>query len=422
VLLLVVAFIIYCSLFPFEYRPRAYPGGPFAYLLSTWREWDHRGDLISNILLYLPLGLFGVCAAPRRIPPVVSALLAMLGGSLLAGAIEITQFHDVERVTSMGDVYANAIGAGLGGVAAATMGASLRWPFLRELAAHPNATLLLLLFLGYRLYPFVPTIDAHKYWHAVRPMLVTPSLPPAECVRYVITWLFIATIIHSLYGLRRFLLVFPALAALEFVGRIIIVGTALGLTDVVGAVAAYLIWALVLRLLPGRFALVALLLSGVILAQRLQPFEFGMTGRSFGWVPFASFMRGAVGVAMQAFCKKSYQYGGLIWLLGRAGVGLPFSTASTALLLLATSIAQCWLPGRSAEITDATLAMVLGLMFALLRAGVRPRRERVAAPTAAAREHARLADAILAQHGQGTAATPRHGRRHAPYVPPHRRG
>ena len=41
VLLLATIFIVYGSLFPFEYRERSYPGGPFAYLLSTWQDWDH---------------------------------------------------------------------------------------------------------------------------------------------------------------------------------------------------------------------------------------------------------------------------------------------------------------------------------------------------------------------------------------------
>lgn len=425
VLLIVVSFILYGSLFPFEYRERFYPGGPVAYLLSTWREWDGRGDLLSNVLLYLPFGFFCTATLPARIPGPVRALLATIAGTLLACCIEVAQFHDAGRVTSLGDAYANAIGSGLGAIAATVIAASIRWPFMAELAAHPTASVLLVMFFGYRLYPYVPMIDLHKYWHAVRQMLLAPSLPPGEFARYAITWLFIAVIVHSLYGFRRFLFLFPLICGVEFLGKILIVDQAVKLSDITGAVTAYLLWSLVLRRMPGRFGLVALLFAGMITAERLEPFAFAATPHGFGLIPFAGFMRGSTGVAMQAFCEKFYEYGGLIWLLGRAGLPSVVGTIVTALLLLGTSIAECWLPGRSAEVTDAVMALVIGLAFAFLRSAVRGRGQMVAVDplTDAAREHARMVAAALAQNGVPL-STPvrRRGRKYAPYVPPRLRG
>jgi hypothetical protein len=80
---------------------------------------------------------------------------------------------------------ADGIGAGIGAVAAALLGASLRWPLVGELAANPSAALLLTMFFGYRLYPYVPMIDLHKYWRAVQ---ATPDLPPGQFSRYLVTW------------------------------------------------------------------------------------------------------------------------------------------------------------------------------------------------------------------------------------------
>ena len=149
VLLVVVVFILYGSLFPFDYRERFYPGGPVAYLLSTWSDWDRRGDLLSNILLYMPFGFFATAAMPARMSGPLRAVLATIAGSLMATCIEVTQFHDATRVTSMGDVYANAIGSAVGGAAAASIAGAMRWPFVAELAAHPTASLLLVMFFGY---------------------------------------------------------------------------------------------------------------------------------------------------------------------------------------------------------------------------------------------------------------------------------
>jgi VanZ family protein len=367
VLLLVTVFIVYGSLFPFEYRQRTAPGGSLAYLLSTWRSWDRRGDLLANILLYLPFGFFGACALPSRMAALLRALLVTIAGTILACSVEIIQFHDVGRVTSMGDVYADAIGSGMGGLAAALIGRSVRWPLVRDLVADRAAALLLVMFFGYRLYPYVPVIDLHKYWHAVRSILEVQSLSADELTRYLITWLFIAVIVQSLYGFRRFLLLFPLLCGCEFLGRMVIVDQTLKPTDIIAAILAFLLWVVVARRISGRSAMMAIAFAGMIAAQRLQPFQFSGPTHSFGWVPFGSFLRGSIGVAVQAFCEKFYEYGGLIWLLGRAGMALPIGTALTATLLLVTSYAECWLPGRSAEVTDAVMALVIGAAFGLLR-------------------------------------------------------
>jgi len=165
--ILVTGFIVYGSLFPFVFHPNTMAVDPGHYLLSTWHDWDGRGDLLSNILLYLPFGFFTTNALPLRVPSVLRALLAILAGAALSISMEMTQFYDVGRVTSMGDVYANAIGASAGAIAATIIGATLKWPFTRELAERPDAALLLVMFLGYRLYPYVPVIDLHKYWHVM---------------------------------------------------------------------------------------------------------------------------------------------------------------------------------------------------------------------------------------------------------------
>ena len=365
-LLIVTALILYGSLFPFQYYQRYYPGGAVSFLLSTWRQWDHRGDLVANILLYTPFGFFTCSVLRRRLPAIARVVIVALIGAMLAGAIETAQFHDVGRYTSMGDVYANGIGAALGAVASVLLGASLRWPLVDELVRNPRAALLLTMVFAYRLYPYVPVINLHKYWHAVRPMLMAPSLPSGEFARYIVTWLFVAAIVHALYGSRRFLLVFPLLCGAEFAGRVLIKGSVLKLDDIVSAGAAFLLWIVLLRHSPRKFAVLALVFATMIAIERLEPFRFAPTPRAFGLVPFASFMQGSNSIDIQAFCQKFYEYGGLIWLLTRAGLRLRASTLLTAALLLATSLAECWLPGRSAQIPDALMALTLGAAFSAL--------------------------------------------------------
>ena len=364
VLGIVTIFIVYGSLYPFVFHPAAVAGNPFGALLNTWQDWDHRGDLLSNILLYMPFGFLATRAVAPRIPAILRVVLAILAGTALSACMETAQLYDADRVTSMGDVYANAIGSAIGASVATLFSAGTRWPLVHALNEHPDAAMLLAAFLGYRLYPYVPVIDRHKYIGAVRGLLEQPIPPPADLARFVVTWLFIAVVVESLYGFLRWTLLFPLLAGGVFLARIIIDGLTLTAADVAGAALAFVLWAAPLRGLPRRPVGLACLFAALIIALRLQPFSFSPVPlHAFGWVPFWSLMHGSIGVAIQAFLEKFYQYGGLIWLLRRAGLSLPAATGLTAGLLLGTSYAETYLPGRSGEMTDAAMALTIGMAF-----------------------------------------------------------
>jgi hypothetical protein len=80
----------------------------------------------------------------------------------------------------------------------------------------------------------------------------------------------------------------------------------------------------------------------------------------------------------------------MLYLLGTAfGRRLP-AAVFVAALLFATSWAETWLPGRSAEITDALMALMIAAVFALLTAE-RDAQATPAAPRLSARER-RLRD------------------------------
>ena len=54
---LVMAAILYGSLYPFDLHLYDAGQAGLSHLLGTWRDPpDHRGDLIASILLYIPLG------------------------------------------------------------------------------------------------------------------------------------------------------------------------------------------------------------------------------------------------------------------------------------------------------------------------------------------------------------------------------
>ena len=65
--------------------------------------------------------------------------------------------------------------------------------------------------------------------------------------------------------------------------------------------------------------------------------------------------------------RKSFWYGSVIWLWRASGLSLAWITAVTAAALFALERAQVYLPGRTPEITDAVLAVLMGVLLWLLR-------------------------------------------------------
>jgi hypothetical protein len=262
-------------------------------------------------------------------------------------------------------VYANSIGSALGAAAGMALGGRFRWPLLRELGDNLAPATPIAAWIGYRLYPYVPTIDLHKYWYTIRLLIRTPSLPAGDLLRFAVVWLCLASVVEEIFGFRRWLLLFPALVGAEIAGRIVMLHASLQLYDIVGALLAWGVWLVLLRWMPGRRVVLTALFLELVVAGRLRPFRFGAPG-NYGWVPFLPLMRGSIAVAVQSFCEKVFLFGGLIWLLDRAGFELKAATLLTATVLFATSLAQVHLPGRSASITDPVMALLIGGMFGLV--------------------------------------------------------
>lgn len=362
-----VAVIVYGSLYPFVFRIPSDGVGPIATFLATWNERPGRGDFLANILLYLPFGFFFLLGSRRGPHFAGGLLLAVLAGALLSLSIELTQYYDEGRVTSATDFYANTFGTCLGGVAAIAVGGRFRFPYIGEVSAQPIPTLLLIAWLSYRLYPYVPTIDLHKYWNALKPIFLTPSLSLYDLFRQTAIWLALYALIEAIVRRRQSAWLALLFAVAVMSAKVLIVDTELRVAELAGAGLAFTIW-LALLAIPARprAAVAGVILCAYVVALRLEPFRFQSEGRAFGWVPFLSLMQGSLQINTLSFLEKFFLYGSTLYLLGDAvGRRLP-TTIFIAVLLFATSWAECYLPGRSAEITDPVMVLIIASVFRLM--------------------------------------------------------
>jgi VanZ family protein len=368
---IVIALIIYGSLYPFEFRVPIEGAGALDTLLGSWSAIPGRTDFVANILFYMPLGYSGVLLLRNQHRFELCLLLVAVGGTGLSVTMELAQYFDVGRVTSATDVYANALGTVIGGVGALCFFEGWGFPLLEEAAARPIPAALIAAWIGYRLYPYVPTADFHKYWNALKPLVHNPNLSLYDVYRNTVIWLTIFSLIESITAKYFWLFIFVAGV---FVGRVLIVDAVLTPGEVVGASVAFCLWPIVDRLPSERRSLILILLLGsAVVVERLQPFDFQFPARSFGWLPFRSLMLGSLGTDVMSFFEKSFFYGSLIFLAVEAGWSLRLAAIIVAGSLAATSWAETYLPGRSAEITDAVLALLLAVGMALAKD--RPRQQ-----------------------------------------------
>lgn len=342
-----MALILYGSLFPFRFF--ACTISPAALLATSGLPAD-RGDLLANILLYVPLGFFGLRALQRSGR---SLLLITLAGAALSFAIETAQFCDSGRVPSMADVYANSAGTLVGAVAALWMPANFNF-----------AMLLLACWTGSRLLPYVPSIHLHKYWTAIRPVLVEPKLEPLDVFHYFALWLAAAVVLEAIAANQRWVL--PVLMAGVLAARIVIVDLALAPSEILGTLLAAITWMAVISRLPSCAAVVAAIFAAFVIVQALAPFHFLATARHFGWVPFLGFMQGPRESGSRVFLEKSFTYGALVWLLVRAGMSFSLAAICSTTLVFCLRVAQIYLPGRSAEITDALMVLMFSAIMKLM--------------------------------------------------------
>lgn len=355
----VVAVIVYWSLFPFQWIDRTGEVGALQAMLDSFYEKPHRLDLLANVLFYMPLGFFAVQAFRRR---KLYVAITTAVGMALSVTMELTQYYDLGRVTAMSDVYANTAGTLLGATAGHLLHRQVAARLPERFRRRPFAILMLACWLGYRLFPYVPKIDLHAYWRAVRPLFRSPQVLPLALCTNLATWLALALLVQALVGVRwgrlGFFLFVPLVEGLR-----VLIGTPMTPAEVLGAAIALVLWTAGLeRMRVWGFTLAALFTAMVIL-RGLTPFHFADTGRSFQWMPFRGFATGSLAVNMQSFLEKSFLYGTMVWLWVRAGSSIALATGGCAALVLSMSVAQVYLAGRSAELTDAAMLVVLALIM-----------------------------------------------------------
>lgn len=375
-LLGVVLLIMYGSLYPFHFKTGALDYGFWQALDQLSWARAGRGDRISNVLLYLPLGFCLFLSLNRTYRQRVSLLLATVLGSALSLAMEVAQIYVSVRVPSFTDLTLNAAGTLIGAATGLAWGAMVRWvPFQSRSdrpASDPGALLVVGLWLAWRLAPFVPHFDLGKLKAALRP-LFDPQFDASTTYIYLAYWLIVSQALTALVSKPHTLEALLMLIASVLVGRLIVANQTFVAAELVALVLLLPLLLVIMRmtLQPKRVLLLLVLLIAFAL-DRFAPFVFTTTAGTVELLPGAAHFPSSIGDSIgSAFATidvvqvfgRLFLFGALVWAIRQTGASVSTAVAVMVILVIVTTVARLWLVNGSATLADPVLALVVGAAF-----------------------------------------------------------
>ena len=316
-------------------------------------------DEVVNVGLYVPLGMAAYLALRRNF------WLPALIGFVLSVCMEMAQLFVPGRDTSAVDVVTNVAGtiAGVGfGVIFDRLAIRSRSKLRAATSADSRPPLLLLfLWAGFLLFPFFPVLGFYVPRQRVSVFLHSAPFALVPLISGVVTWLAAGRLMEAarIRAPHRLL----AWSLLAIPAQFFIVDRRPVSADLVGAAAGLCIF--VFARGKGR-TWIAVAFLAAILVRGVAPLHFVSQSSGFSWVPFGGFLGTEWQSGLGVFLEKSFYYGTAIWLLQKCPMRLVNAAAIVAGVLTAIEIAQIHLPGRTAEITDPLLAILLAVMLSAM--------------------------------------------------------
>jgi len=363
-LAVVVALIVYVSLYPFRFGAEELSLLESVHRLSWARA--SRGDMFNNVLLYAPLGFCIVLVAEPSLGRAWALATALIAGAGLSFAMEITQASIASRVPSLTDLSLNAAGSLAGAVAGSlwhALGARMTPrgnPIGRSGAV---ALTILVLWLIARLWPLWPDASLRQIKRAVRP-LFTPALGWTDLVAFFVGWLVVAQAVFHLARRQRAVDTFLVVIAVVLVGRTFTAGNALVFAELAAIAMLLPVLVLLSRVEDrGRSALIAAVLGTWLAVVALLPVLGGpreVTLEVPGITEFLS--RNPPPPAQLA--GRGFSYVALAWLLTGTGLFPHVAAGVTVLLVLLLCLLQVGAAAPAYGWTDLVIAIIAGLMVA----------------------------------------------------------
>jgi len=361
-LAIIVALILYVSLYPFQFGA----DGPTAMEVLRELSWARasRGDMLNNVLLYVPLGFCIALTVEPRFGRLAGIAAGLVGGALLSITMEIMQASIATRVPSLTDLSLNAAGALAGAIGGST------WHALgARMTPHANpagrsgavALVVLVLWLIARLWPFVPDASLRQLKRAVRP-LFTPEIGWSDLAAFFVGWLVVAQAVFHLARRQRSVDVFLIVIAAVLVGRTFTAGNTLEFAELAAIALLLPVLVLISRVEDrGRSALLAAALGTWLASVALLPALAGARDVAVELPALGEFL-GRNAPPPAELAGRAFSYVALTWLLAGTGLFPHVAAGITVLLVLLLGLMQAGAATPVYGWIDVVIAIIGGIL------------------------------------------------------------
>lgn len=354
----IACLISYGSLYPFSFFPAS--DGAFAKLFLEFELFNSRGDVLGNIGLFVPWGLFGTLVfSPKR--SLSHAATWTIGlGFLLAFVLQLIQVWIPARSASMGDVVWNVAGCLVGAVLGRLLASRPRL-FAGLGPGQVRAVYMLGLWLAIEWLPLVPSLDFQLFKLHARELLSFGNPALGSFCRYMALGVFVGELSAAVIGLRRSWILQAMLMGTCLLGKFVIVDISLNSAMPLGFAAGVVGWSAISRLPEDRrlaCVVVALFLGYTIDA--LAPFSLKVEPSAFGWLPFDELLQGSMLSNLRSLAQNLFIYAAILFCLQMVGSNGAVAAIGLAFWVLIMEIAQVAVATRTAALTEPLLVVFMG--------------------------------------------------------------
>lgn len=366
-----VAFVIVAtlgSIVPFNFRLTETSSFSFSEFLLTCCSLSSWGDILGNILLFLPIGFTGYLAKNETTPVIRRSAGVFASAILLALALQVLQIWLPSRDENPQDIIWNAVGTGAGILLA--IAARRAIPASTDSGSAIRMVPLALVFCWVilRLIPFVPTIDLRIIKSSLRYVFYAP--PDFVGVFHdFVAWSVFAYLLRAArvgVDFDRYLVgIVVAMFGLE----VLIIYNSVTINNVLGAGLAVLAWYTLLRRQERIEWMLIALLASLFVIDGLAPFELRDRMAAMNWFPFTGFLRGSMFNNVLSAAEKVFLYGSFVYLLATVHRRYIVTTALAFVLIMVVEFAQTIFAGHTPEVTDGILVILAAAALYTLHDG-----------------------------------------------------
>ena len=360
-----VLFIVYASLYPFDFdvtRMLRFTSADWLKVV-VWRR-PVRSDLITNLIFYLPFGALLTALTPRRWGPMRRFLFTLACGAGLSLTMELAQGFTVKRDPSLTDVMMNSASTALASLLAlGARGLGLK-PALPELRTNrPDfvAVLIVGLWLAMHAAPFMPAQRFVAYFTNPARALDW-DWSSGAFAGFLAGYLLVGAVLRSLLRPSSFWKLFVACALLSILARIVFRDQRLALPECIGLLAAIpLIWRVHASREQTAYRLALLWSAPAFVFYALAPFDFS-AAPEFEWTTLPP-LTARLNAGEPGLLEICFFYAGAVWLLREVRLPLSrivFGMMTTALLI---EVAQAWEPTRNAQLVSPAVVLIAAALI-----------------------------------------------------------